>query len=329
MTIKKLENGQYEVDIRPAGRHGKRIRRRFEKKQEAILFERYSLANQQTKDWVETSTDIRPLSDLIDIWWEVFGKNTPYGRMTHLRVRRIAESLNNPPVCQLTDKQLVLYRELRLASGVKASTINRDISALSGMFTALKKTDFFLSKHPVQGISRLKQQTTEMSYLTTTEIQQLLALLEGDNLKVAVLCLSTGARWGEALKLKREHVIQNKVRFTYTKTNKPRIVPISQAVADMICTKKSGLLFTETSYHMFRRAIKKVKPSMPLGQATHALRHTFATHFMMNGGNIITLQRILGHTNLQQTLTYAHFAPDFLQDAIQYNPLKGSTELLV
>ncbi|WP_282186870.1 hypothetical protein [Proteus vulgaris] len=36
MTIKKLENGQYEVDIRPTGRNGKRIRRRFEKKQEAI-----------------------------------------------------------------------------------------------------------------------------------------------------------------------------------------------------------------------------------------------------------------------------------------------------
>lgn len=66
---------------------------------------------------------------------------------------------------------------------------------------------------------------------------------------------------------------------------------------------------------------------MPHGQATHALRHTFATHFMMNGGSIITLQRILGHSTLQQTLTYAHFAPDFLQDAITYNPLKGGTEL--
>ncbi|EOG1982191.1 hypothetical protein ACK5A4_000204 [Proteus mirabilis] len=44
---------------------------------------------------------------------------------------------------------------------------------------------------------------------------------------------------------------------------------------------------------------------------------------------MIQLNGILGHTNLQQTLTYAHFAPDFLQDAIQYNPLKGSTELLV
>ncbi len=48
---------------------------------------------------------------------------------------------------------------------------------------------------------------------------------------------------------------------------------------------------------------------------------------MMNGGSIITLQRILGHSTLQQPLTYAHFAPDFLQNAITYNPLKGGTEL--
>ena len=45
MSIKKLEGGQYEVDVWPRGRNGKRIRRRFEKKQEAVLFERYVLAN--------------------------------------------------------------------------------------------------------------------------------------------------------------------------------------------------------------------------------------------------------------------------------------------
>lgn len=32
MSIKKLDDGRYEVDIRPAGRNGKRIRRKFEKK---------------------------------------------------------------------------------------------------------------------------------------------------------------------------------------------------------------------------------------------------------------------------------------------------------
>lgn len=55
----------------------------------------------------------------------------------------------------------------------------------------------------------------------------------------------------------------------------------------------------------------------------HVQRHTFATHFMVNGGNILVLQRILGHSTIQQTMTYAHFAPDFLQDAVRFIPLKG------
>ena len=44
----------------------------------------------------------------------------------------------------------------------------------------------------------------------------------------------------------------------------------------------------------------------------HALRHTFASHFVMNGGNILTLQKILGHADIKMTLLYAHLAPDFL-----------------
>lgn len=54
---------------------------------------------------------------------------------------------------------------------------------------------------------------------------------------------------------------------------------------------------------------------------THALRHTFASHFMMAGGNIIVLQRILGHSDIRVTMHYAHFAPDHLEDALTNNPL--------
>ncbi len=39
MAIKKLDDGRYEVDIRPTGRNGKRIRRKFDKKSEAVAFE--------------------------------------------------------------------------------------------------------------------------------------------------------------------------------------------------------------------------------------------------------------------------------------------------
>ena len=46
----------------------------------------------------------------------------------------------------------------------------------------------------------------------------------------------------------------------------------------------------------------------------HALRHTFASHYVMAGGNILALQQILGHSDIQHTLIYAHLAPDFLGD---------------
>lgn len=84
----------------------------------------------------------------------------------------------------------------------------------------------------------------------------------------------------------------------------------------------------QCGYWAVRAALKMVKPDLPSGQAIHVLRHTFATHFMINGGNIITLQRILGHATIQQTMTYAHFAPDYLQDAVKFNPVAGSVHIL-
>ncbi|EAZ6181041.1 integrase, partial [Salmonella enterica] len=41
----------------------------------------------------------------------------------------------------------------------------------------------------------------------------------------------------------------------------------------------------------------------------------------MNGGNILALQRILGHANILQTMVYAHFAPDYLFEAVKFNPV--------
>jgi len=62
---------------------------------------------------------------------------------------------------------------------------------------------------------------------------------------------------------------------------------------------------------------------LPTGQRTHVLRHTFASHFMMNGGNILVLQKILGHSTINMTMRYAHFAPDHLKDALRFNPLSN------
>lgn len=61
---------------------------------------------------------------------------------------------------------------------------------------------------------------------------------------------------------------------------------------------------------------------LPRGQLTHILRHTFAAHFMMSGGNILALQKILGHHDIKMTMRcYAHLAPDHLETALRFNPL--------
>ncbi len=79
--------------------------------------------------------------------------------------------------------------------------------------------------------------------------------------------------------------------------------------------------FFRVSMSPFRLGVEKAGIRLPEGQLTHVLRHTFASHFMMNGGNILVLQKILGHSSLTMTMRYAHLAPDHLQEAARLNPL--------
>lgn len=43
---------------------------------------------------------------------------------------------------------------------------------------------------------------------------------------------------------------------------------------------------------------------------------------MMNDGNILTLQRVLGHASLNMTMRYAHLAPDHLLDVLTLGPIR-------
>lgn len=323
MSIKKLSDGRYEVDIRPDGRNGKRIRRRFNKRHEAAAFERHAISNHNDKPWLDKPSDARPLKDLIELWWKLIGKSGDYGLTQKRTLLRVCEVMRNPAACQIDSVRITEFKALRLASGSKASTINREISALGGLFSALISSGLFKDPHPTRGVRKLKEQNPQMSYLSPAEIALLLAALEGDNRRAALLCLSTGARWSEAARVNREQVTLNRVTYLKTKNNKPRSVPISEEVFSEIVRVETGLLFPEVDYLQFRKTLREVKPDLPAGQSTHVMRHTFATHFMINGGNILTLQRILGHSNLTQTLRYAHFAPDYLIDAVHFNPLKG------
>lgn len=77
------------------------------------------------------------------------------------------------------------------------------------------------------------------------------------------------------------------------------------------------------SISAFGRALRAAKIDLPKGQAAHVLRHSFASHFVMNGGDILSLQKVLGHSTINMTMRYAHLSKDHLSKAVMCNPLNG------
>ncbi|HGC4360896.1 TPA: tyrosine-type recombinase/integrase [Escherichia coli] len=327
MSIKQLKDGRYQVDVRPQGAGGRRIRKIFTLKSKAQEFERYVLQNFHNNPWQARPADQRRLSELIEVWWMLDGRNQAYGDTYRTRLEKVIREMGDPRASKMTRKFVIEYRSDKLQAGLMPSSINRDLCALSAMFSLLIDAEVYHNENPVRGIRKLKVQNTEMAFLSDDEIDRLLKRLEGDARRIAILCLSTGARWKEASTLRGEHIVGNRVTFFNTKNGKSRSVPVADSVVPLIKTRRTGLLY-QVDYLSFREILQEVKPDLPKGQATHVMRHTFATHFMMNGGNIVTLQRILGHATIQQTMTYAHFSPDFLQDAISFNPLAESVHKL-
>lgn len=165
MAIKKLDDGRYEVDIRPRGRDGKRIRRKFERKAEALAFERYTIANASQKEWGGQRADRRTLSELLDIWWKYHGQNHEHGTKEFNHLLKTISGIGDIPVSRMSKRALMDYRSMRLRDGISAATINRDIYRLSGMFTKLIQLDEFSGQHPIHGLPPLAEANPEMTFL--------------------------------------------------------------------------------------------------------------------------------------------------------------------
>ena len=66
--------------------------------------------------------------------------------------------------------------------------------------------------------------------------------------------------------------------------------------------------------HNFQRIAKKAGLE---GIRFHDLRHTFASHLVMNGVDLATVRGLLGHKTITMTLRYAHLSPDHKRGAVE------------
>lgn len=329
MTIKQNKTG-WQVDIQPGGRSGKRIKKTFPTKSEAIAWERYVQGKVlESPDWLPAKKDSRLLSDLIELWYENHGAELRDGIGRKRILLAMCDSMGSPQADKFTPDQFATYRMKRISSGIKPSTMNREQAYLRAVFNESIRLGHWKKDNPLSKLRAFKVQEKELSYLTLDQIKVLLKRLSiSKNIHVNLvsqICLATGARWGEAETLNISQVRDGLIQFVKTKSSKARSVPISNELENSLLKhhKKYGIgerLFV-SAYYAFREAIEQTQLKLSVGQLTHILRHSFASHFMMNGGNIIALQKILGHHSLTMTMRYAHLSPEHLQETRQLNPL--------
>ncbi|MGL5991593.1 MAG: phage integrase [Plesiomonas sp.] len=334
MAISKLASGKWQVQVFPNGRDGKRIRRLFATKGEAMAFERYVKEQSQDKPWLGEKSDNRRLIDLVYTWFNAHGITLSDGVKRKITMEFACVAMGNPLATEFSAKMFSSYREQRLSGKITRSnrvktvtprTVNLELAYFRAVFNELKRLDEWTAPNPLENVREFKIAESEMSYLTTDDIRIVLAECESsrspDLLSVVKICLATGARWGEAESLKGNQIRGGKIIFVKTKGKKNRAVPVVDLLLNELPTARRAKPLFSSCYAAFRSALKRAGIETPAGQLTHILRHTFASHFMMNGGNILVLQRILGHTDIKVTMRYAHFAPDHLSEAKTLNPL--------
>lgn len=334
MTIRKQTDGKWLCECYPSGRKGKRVRKLFATKGEAVAFETFTMEETNSKPWMGEKADRRTLSELIKLWDSLYGQTLAAPKKMNAKLKVICEALGDPIGAEITAADFSKYREKRLNGEViskegkilpkvKPRTVNLEQLNLSAVFGTLKKLGHWSAPNPLSGLPLFRIHETELTFLDDSEIKRLLnsceESLNPDLIKVVKICLSTGARWSEAEKLEGQQISKFRITFIKTKGKKNRSVPISKELYEEI-PKKRGVIFSPCR-KAFERAIKRAGINLPEGQCTHVLRHTFSSHFMMNGGNILVLRDILGHADIKMTMVYAHFAPEHLEDAISKNPL--------
>ncbi|TRX75641.1 phage integrase [Pseudomonas mangiferae] len=325
MAITQLPDGRWKVDVEPI--KGKRFRKTFKTKGEAQRFEATCRAKCiHTPDWSPKPKDRRRLSELITRWAALHGHTLADGDARRRLLMDMAKGLGDPVAIRMTGDVYADYRARLLEAGNNPKTVNNRLGYLRSVFNVLYQLGDIDYANPLARVRPLRLQEKELTYLTDEQVDLLFEVIHNrckvpHVAMVAMICLATGARWGEAQALTPERVRSGMVSYVNTKGKRVRSIPVDPVLEERIRDhfKRHGLF--SNCLNSFHKSLTATGIVLPPGQSSHVLRHTFASRFVMNGGNILTLQKILGHTSLAMTMRYAHLAPEHLRDAVRLGPV--------
>ena len=165
--------------------------------------------------------------------------------------------------------------------------------------------------------------------------EELARLIDGSlplrELAMVSVPLDNGIRIGEMASLKRSRVREDSILVS-GKTG-DRVVPISANVRDLLLALSDGECIwtgrrgplTQSGIQLAIRRVFYRAGIGPPKSGPHVLRHTFALRYILNGGDVFSLQRIMGHSDIQSTMIYVHMgaATSRRRQHAQFSPMAG------
>jgi integrase len=236
------------------------------------------------------------------------------------RVQFWVREFGNRPLGQITRAELQDW-QARKRQTCKPATVNRIMCRLRHMFN--RATDWeILEQSPMKGIKFLPENNARLRYLSLEECQLLIDSCKAPHLRAIVtIALHTGMRSGEIRNLQWRDLDFDTgfLILRETKNGQTRHSPMDSTVIELLRqwprTAGSEFVFTNAAggrigwlQHGFRKALARAGLS---DLHFHDLRHTFASQWMMAGGDLYVLRSILGHKSVAMTQRYAHLSPAY------------------
>lgn len=252
-------------------------------------------------------------------------------------IRRFFEYIQKPPkdvTRSDIEKFIKALSKGEITGGnVTETTISRYISSLKTIFDYLQLLGV-VSENPTERVRHPRLRKKIPNFLTAEEVKQMLnAYNEEKELKyrtiISVLYFC-GLRVSELCNLRVEDVsfYPPYIKVIMGKGNKDRLVPISESIVPLlekyVDRYKPRIYFIEnkgkpvhpsTVFRIVKRAAKRAGITKHIHP--HTLRHSFATHLIMNNVNVKIVQELLGHANLSTTSIYLHVADKEKFDAVK------------
>jgi len=240
-------------------------------------------------------------------------------------LRSVGEFFGDHRLSEIDREELKTYVALRRRK-VSDTTVRRELAFLSTVFShAIDHMPNGPEANPVTAFSkRALKETSRDRWLTAGEYDQLLAACWDDmHRHIVTLACHSGMRTGELLALRKPMLYLDRREVllpgTLTKSGKSRVVPLTdQAVRtlEQVCETAPGdLVFwnrnnsqgTPVAYTSFNRFFRGARRRAGLNDVRfHDLRHTFASWWVQQGGDLYALRKILGHQSMQMVERYAY-----------------------